>query len=57
MKKKQYTKPEIKKSDLDYTISLQMQSQPDNPIRSDGSKSSPAQSDPFASPFSDKPFN
>jgi hypothetical protein len=57
MKKKQYTKPEIKKSDLDYTISLQMQSQPDNPIRSDGSKSSPDQSDPFTSPFNDKPFN
>lgn len=55
MMKKIYSKPEIKKFDLDTTISLQMQSVPpsDPPIRSGGSKSA----DPFSSPFGDKPFN
>jgi hypothetical protein len=60
MKKKHYIKPGIVKVVLDNTISLIMDSltppggsgfEP----RGDGTKSSP-KSDPFASPFSDKPF-
>jgi hypothetical protein len=59
MKKKIYIKPEIEKIVLDNTISLQMQSQeppvvPTQP-RPDVAKS--PNSDPFASPFGDKPFN
>jgi hypothetical protein len=52
--KKQYIKPEIIKVDLDYSISLVMMTvTPENPPpRGDGSKGS----DPFASPFGDKPF-
>jgi hypothetical protein len=60
MKKKSYITPDIKKIAIDNIISLQMESTVNNlPIRTDGSKS-PSQSppsDPFASPFSDKPFN
>lgn len=56
MIKKHYIKPEIKKIELDKTISLMMASSPENPIRiSDINKSSP-KSEPFASPFGDKPF-
>jgi hypothetical protein len=62
VKKKPYIKPDIEKIELDNTLTLLMQTpqptgpQPDNPnIRTDGSKG-PA-SDPFASPFGDKPFN
>jgi hypothetical protein len=57
MGKKLYIKPEIEKIVLDNTISLQMAST-DVPVvpppRSDGSKGT---SDPFASPFDDKPFD
>ena len=57
MKKKHYIKPGIEKIVLDNTISMQMQSDVAptiQPARSDGSK---GKSDPFASPFGDKPFN
>lgn len=56
MEKKKYIKPEVTKIDLDYSISLQMQSQPgDPPPRT---MSSPdQQQDPFASPFGDGTFD
>jgi len=54
MIRKTYTKPDIIKVSLDNTISLQMQSAPGNPPpRSGGSKGT---SEPFQSPFGDKPF-
>jgi hypothetical protein len=53
MIKKKYTRPEITKVLLDKTISLQMQSQPHNPPPRSGGKGN---SDPFQSPFGDKPF-
>ena len=54
MEKKGYIKPIITKISLDYTISLQMQSQPGNPGPRGGGKG--GSSDPFQSPFGDKPF-
>lgn len=52
--KKIYTSPDITKVLLDNTISLQMQSAPGNPDpRAGGSKGT---SEPFESPFGDKPF-
>jgi len=52
--KKLYIKPEIEKIVLDNTISLQMQSGPnDPPLRTDGSKGS---DNAFQSPFEKKPF-
>ena len=53
--KKQYTKPEIIKVNLDYSISLVMMTQgvPDPPPRGGGSKGTDS---PFTSPFGDKPF-
>ena len=57
MKKKSYIRPRIEKITLDYSISLQMQSeQPTNPELRGGGNDTPS-SDPFASPFDDKPFN
>jgi hypothetical protein len=62
VKKKQYIIPEIEKITLDNTISLQMQSgdQPKNketrPAHGDGGGKG-GSSDPFVSPFGDKPFN
>jgi hypothetical protein len=57
MNKKSYIKPEVIRIDLDYTISIQMQSQPHDPPpdgpTGTGSKGSKT---PFASPFGDKPF-
>jgi hypothetical protein len=58
VKNKKYIRPEIEKIVLDNTISLQMQSEVPPVIpdpRGDGSKS--PGSDPFASPYGDKPFN
>jgi hypothetical protein len=58
VKKKLYFKPEIEKVVLDNTISLQMQSDTPPTIpdpRGAGSKS--PNSDPFPTPFEDKPFN
>jgi hypothetical protein len=60
MRKKQYIKPEIELIVLDNRISLQMASDSTPPqtepgFRSDRNKS--PTSDPFASPFGDKPFN
>jgi hypothetical protein len=59
--KKAYIKPYIEKILLDYSISLQMQSgpQPGNPTPRTA-PSNPVGTDqksqPFSSPFSDKPF-
>jgi hypothetical protein len=63
MKKKAYTIPDIERIAIDYTISMELYSTevPQGgdgggfKPRSEGNKS-PA-SDPFESPFSDKPFN
>ena len=55
MKKKQYIKPIITKIVLDFTISLQMNSGPiDPPPHGGGSKGN--KTDPFQSPFGNKPF-
>ena len=52
--RKQYIKPEIVKVDLDNSISLVMMTiMPPNPPPRGGSSPS---SDPFSSPFGDKPF-
>lgn len=54
MNKKTYIIPEVRIIELDYTITLQMQTQPtDPPPRTDGTGD---KSEPFASPFGDKPF-
>jgi hypothetical protein len=56
-KKKIYIAPIIEKLSLDNIISLQMASQPVNPPpRGSGSKGN-NDSQPFASPFGDKPFS
>jgi hypothetical protein len=58
MKKKFYIKPEIEKVIIDYSISLLMETTggaPDPPTPVSNGKKSPG-SDPFASPFSDRPF-
>ena len=53
--KRVYKKPEILKIDLDFSISLMMESAPTNPPpRGGGSKSNDT---PFQSPFGDKPFS
>jgi len=53
--KKEYKKPTISRILLDYSISLQMLSQPGLPDpRSGGSKGN---DEPFKSPFGDKPFS
>lgn len=53
--RKNYIKPNIQKINLDKTISLVMMTTtpPNPPPRGDGSKGI---SNPFESPFSDKPF-
>jgi hypothetical protein len=51
--KKLYLKPEVNRVLIDNSISLVMMTAPPNPPpRGGGSK----QSDPFSSPFGDKPF-
>ena len=53
--KKQYTKPEVIRIDLDQSITLMMQSAPMPPMpRGDASKGTDT---PFSSPFENKPFN
>lgn len=54
--KKVYKKPQIVKIDLDFTISLLMESAPTNPPPRGGSSGS-KESQPFQSPFGDKPFS
>lgn len=57
MVRKEYTRPVVSRIDLDYSISLQMQTGPqptDPPPRSDSNGN---RSEPFASPFGDKPFS
>ena len=51
--KRIYIKPEIKKIDLDNSISLVMQTPPDNPTPRGGSKGSGDSDSPFDD---DKPF-
>jgi hypothetical protein len=53
--KKQYIKPEIIRVKLDNSISLVMMTTPINPPPRGGSKGNNS-SDPFASPFGNKPF-
>lgn len=55
-KRKQYTKPEITRVDLDQSITLMMASPPMDPMmmpRGDGGKGTDT---PFTSPFDNKPF-
>jgi hypothetical protein len=59
MKKKHYTKPDITEIALDYMTSILMMSQApgnNNPVKrtTDNNKST---SDPFGSPFADRPFD
>jgi hypothetical protein len=53
--KKNYTKPEVFRINLDNSISLIMMSVPNPPPRTGGSKG--ADEEPFKSPFGDKPFS
>ena len=55
MNKKQYIKPLVIKTDLDYTISLVMQSDI-SPLDPPGRTDSKGTEEPFSSPFGDKPF-
>ena len=62
MKKKVYIIQVIKRIELDNTSSMLMMSAPNFnfPERPDGTQQGagkPGSSDPFASPFNDKPFN
>jgi hypothetical protein len=53
--KKRYTKPEVTRVALDYSISLVMMTvTPPNPPPRDGGKK--GTDSPFQSPFGDKPF-
>jgi hypothetical protein len=56
MNKKAYIKPNIIKVELDYTISIQMQSQPHDPPPRRGIGDDNNKNTPFKSPFGDKPF-
>jgi len=54
--KRKYTKPSIKRIELDNSISLVMMTDiPGNPDPRSGTKGDP-KTDPFESPFGDKPF-
>ena len=53
--RKKYIKPSIKKIELDNSISLVMMTIPDHPGPRGGTKDDPT-SDPFESPFGEKPF-
>lgn len=55
--KKAYKKPQISKVELDYTISLLMESAPTNPGPRGGTNNGNKEAQPFQSPFGDKPFN
>jgi hypothetical protein len=52
--KKIYIKPELKKIELDQSITLMMQSGPHDPPPVGGGKK--GTNEPFQSPFGDKPF-
>jgi hypothetical protein len=56
MKKKRYIKPVVARVLLDYTITLQMGSPPVNPNPRGGGTKGNDSSQPFQSPFGDKPF-
>lgn len=56
MKKRIYTKPKVSKVNLDYTISLLMQSTPPAPPPHRSPVGSKGTDEPFASPFDYKPF-
>lgn len=53
--KKTYSKPEVFRIELDNSISLVMMTV-GNPDPRSGTKSDPAKTDPFSSPFDDKTF-
>jgi hypothetical protein len=55
--KKIYKSPEILKVDLDYSISLIMQSAPGNPTPRNAVGKGAEQSKPFSSPFEQKPLH
>jgi hypothetical protein len=60
MNKKHYLKPEIAKISLDYTVTILLMSDPppgDHVKRPPPEGKGKSTSDPFASPFGDKPFN
>lgn len=54
--RKRYIKPELTKISLDNTISLQMASGPPSDPGDRIGSSKKGNSEPFASPFGDKPF-
>ncbi len=56
MNKKRYIKPEVVRIELDYTISIQMQSQPHDPPPRNRIPKNQGVDNPFKSPFGDKPF-
>jgi hypothetical protein len=55
--KKRYARPEINMIQLDNSISLVMMSGPIDPPPPPFGSNQKGNSDPFASPFGDKPFN
>jgi hypothetical protein len=58
VRKKEYIIPKVTLIELDYSISLQMQSQPiDPPPRDPVASGKKSSGSTFASPFGDKPFN
>jgi hypothetical protein len=60
MIKKHYLKPELTKISLDYTVTILFLSDPPTPEpvkRPPPEANGKSASDPFASPFGDKPFN
>jgi hypothetical protein len=52
--KKKYNKPEVTRIELDQSVTLMMQSAPHDPPPVGGGKK--GTSEPFQSPFGDKPF-
>lgn len=58
MNRKKYIRPEVKRIELDYTITLQMASFPgiENPPPRGGTDRNNPNQDPFSSPFGNKPF-
>jgi hypothetical protein len=57
MIKKRYIKPIVAKVLIDYAITLQMGTPPVNPPPRGGGSKGNSDSQPFQSPFGDKPFS
>jgi hypothetical protein len=57
MKKRLYIKPEINKVHIDNNVSLLMLSPPADPPVLGNRNKNPANPEPFASPFKDRPFD